>query len=198
NYESLHSSIGPLCLLLRPSPFSASFKISANTNLSGLISQIKSIWGKMAPEMPFNYRFLDDSFNDMYKAESRAGTIAVLFSSLAIFIACLGLFGLVMFAVEQRTKEIGIRKVLGASNVGIVRLLSKEFIKLVLFSFIVAAPVGWFFMTKWLQDFAYRTNITWWIFAVAGGSAILIALVTVSFQSIKAAMANPVNILKTE
>lgn len=152
----------------------------------------------MAPEMPFNYRFLDDSFNDMYKAESRAGTIAVLFSTLAIFIACLGLFGLVMFAVEQRTKEIGIRKVLGASNVGIVRLLSREFIKLVLFSFIVAAPVGWFFMTKWLQDFAYRTNITWWIFAVAGGSALLIALVTVSFQSIKAAMANPVEILKTE
>lgn len=199
NYESLHSSIGPLCLLLEQSPYAASFKINvSNTNLSGLIAQIKGIWGKLAPEMPFSYRFLDDSFNDMYKAESRAGTIAVLFSTLAIFIACLGLFGLVMFAVEQRTKEIGIRKVLGASNAGIVQLLSKEFIKLVIISFIVAAPVGWFIMNRWLQDFAYRTNITWWIFVIAGSVALLIALITVSFQSIKAATANPVEILKTD
>lgn len=199
NYESLHSRVGPLCLLLNRNTYAASFKIStANANLLGLVTQIKGIWKGLAPEMPFNYRFLDNSFDDMYRAESRAGTIAVLFSSLAIFIACLGLFGLVMFAVEQRTKEIGVRKVLGASNTGIVQLLSKEFIKLIIVSFIVAAPIGWFMMNRWLQNYAYRTSMTWWIFAVAGGAAFIIALITVSFQSIKAARANPVKILKTD
>ncbi|WP_344976387.1 ABC transporter permease [Compostibacter hankyongensis] len=197
NYESLRSSIGPLCLLLKPSPYTASFKINAS-DVSGLISRIKSIWGKLAPGMPFSYRFLDDAFNDMYKAESRAGTIAMLFSALAIFIACLGLFGLAMFVVEQRTKEIGIRKVLGASNTGIMQLLSKDFIKLVFIAFVIAAPAGWFVMNRWLQDFAYRTNITWWTFALAGGSALMIALFTVSFQSVKAAVANPVKSLRIE
>lgn len=197
NYESLHSSIGPLGLFLKSSPFTASFKIST-TDIQGLVTRIKTVWEKFAPGMPFSYRFLDDSFNDMYQAETRTGTTAIVFSALAVFIACLGLFGLAMFAVERRTKEIGIRKVLGASNAGIVKLLSKEFVLLVLLSFLIAAPIGWFFMHVWLQEFAFRTNISWWIFLLAGGAALLIALLTVSFQSIKAALSNPVTILKAE
>ena len=197
NYESLHSNIGPLGLFLKSSPYTASFKISTS-DIAALIGRIKNVWEKFAPGMPFSYRFLDDSFNDMYQAETRAGTTSIVFSSLAIFIACLGLFGLAMFAVEQRTKEIGIRKVLGASNAGIVQLLSKEFIFLVLLAFVIAAPIAWFFMHSWLQEFAFRTNIAWWIFVLAGGAALFIALVTVSFQSVKAALANPVTVLKAE
>ncbi|UAY56919.1 ABC transporter permease [Arachidicoccus terrestris] len=197
NYESLHSNIGPLGLFLKRSPYTASFKISTS-DIAALIGRIKHVWEKFAPGMPFSYRFLDDSFNDMYQAETRAGTTSIVFSSLAIFIACLGLFGLAMFAVEQRTKEIGIRKVLGASNVGIVQLLSREFVFLVLLAFVIAAPIAWFFMHSWLQEFAFRTNIAWWIFVVAGGAALFIALVTVSFQSVKAALANPVKVLKAE
>lgn len=197
NYESLHSNIGPLGLFLKYSPYTASFKISTS-DIAALIGRIKNVWEKFAPGMPFSYRFLDDSFNDMYQAETRAGTTSIVFSSLAIFIACLGLFGLAMFAVEQRTKEIGIRKVLGASNAGIVQLLSKEFIFLVLLAFVIAAPIAWFFMHSWLQEFAFRTNIAWWIFVLAGGAALFIALVTVSFQSVKAALANPVTVLKAE
>lgn len=197
NYESMHSGIGPLGLFLGASPYTASFKIST-ADITGLIQQIKGVWDKFAPGMPFNYQFLDDSFNHMYQAEARTGTTAIIFSTLAIFISCLGLFGLAMFAVERRTKEIGIRKVLGASNAGIVGLLSKEFIGLVLLAFVMAAPVSWFCMHHWLQEFAYRTNIAWWIFVLAGSLALLIALVTVTFQSVKAALGNPVTILKAE
>jgi putative ABC transport system permease protein len=148
--------------------------------------------------MPFSYRFLDESFNQMYRAEQRIGRIILIFSTLAILIACLGLFGLSTFIAEQRTKEIGIRKVLGASVSGIVQLLSKDFIKLVALSFIFAAPLAWYFMNKWLQDFAYRIHISWWIFLLAGVLAVTIALVTVSFQAIKAALMNPVRSLRTE
>jgi putative ABC transport system permease protein len=141
---------------------------------------------------------MDDSFNEMYRSEQRVGKIAMIFSILAILIACLGLFGLATFIAEQRTKEIGIRKVLGASVNGIVQLLSKDFLKLVLISFVIATPVAWWFMHKWLQDFAYRINIGWWIFVAAGVIALFIALMTVSFQAIKAAVANPVKSLRTE
>ncbi|GAB3364172.1 ABC transporter permease [Arachidicoccus ginsenosidivorans] len=198
NYESLHSSIGPLGLFLKSNPYTASFKIAATSDITGLIRKVKSVWEKFAPGMPFHYRFLDDSFNDMYKAESRTAVTAIVFSGLAIFIACLGLFGLAMFAVERRTKEIGIRKVLGASSTGIVGLLSKEFIILVLLSFCIAAPIGWFCMHHWLEQFVYRTGIAWWIFVLSGGVALLIALLTISFQSVKAARANPVTVLKAE
>ena len=197
NYESMHSSIGPLGLFLKPNPYTASFKFRTS-DLPGLISRIKAVWERFAPGMPFRYRFLDDSFNDMYKTETRTGTTAVVFSVLAIGIACLGLFGLAMFAVERRTREIGIRKVLGASNAGIVRLLSKEFVLLVLLAFIIAAPVSWYCMHAWLREFAFRTSMTWWIFALAGGTALFIALATVGFQSVRAALANPVAVLKAE
>lgn len=197
NFETLHQTIGPLGLRLGNSLSSASFRIKTS-NIKGLLAQVKNSWEHLAPGMPFSYRFLDESFDEMYRAENRVGQIALIFSALAIFIACLGLFGLAAFIAEQRTKEIGIRKVLGASVAGIVQLFSREFLKLVLIAFVIAAPLSWYFMHHWLQDFAYRVDISWWIFLVAGASAFVIALLTVSFQAIKAAVANPVKSLRTE
>jgi len=197
NFETLHHEVGPLAFMLSTGGGLASFKINtANTNQ--LVAQIESKWRSLAPGLPFSYRFLDDSFDEMYRSEQRVGKIALVFSALAIFIACLGLFGLATFIAEQRTKEIGIRKVLGASVQGIVQMLSKDFIKLVAISFVIAAPAAWYFMHKWLQDFAYRINISWWIFVAAGLAALLTALVTVSFQAIRAAIMNPVKSLRTE
>ena len=197
NFETLHHEVGPLAFELSQGNGFASFKVGTG-NISQLISQIQSKWKSMSLGLPFRYRFLDDSFDEMYRGEQRVGKIALVFSALAIFIACLGLFGLATFIAEQRTKEIGIRKVLGASVQGIVQMLSKDFMKLVAISFVIAAPVAWYFMNKWLQDFAYRVNISWWIFVAAGLVALLIALVTVGFQAIRAAITNPVKSLRTE
>ncbi|MFT4152867.1 ABC transporter permease [Parafilimonas sp.] len=198
NFESLHQNVGPLCFRLRKRAGSyVAFKVNA-ANISNIISSAENKWKALVPSMPFNYRFLDESFNEMYDAEQRVGKIALIFSVLAIAIACLGLFGLATFIAEQRTKEIGIRKVLGASVSGIVQLLSKDFVKLVAIAFIIAVPLGWYFMYKWLQDFVYRISISWWMFAAAGITALFIALITVSFQAIKAALANPVKSLRTE
>jgi putative ABC transport system permease protein len=197
NFETLHHEVGPLAFMLSTGSGLASFKVNA-ANINQLVAQIQSKWRSLAPGLPFSYRFLDESFNEMYRAEQRVGKIALVFSVLAIFIACLGLFGLATFIAEQRTKEIGIRKVLGASVQGIVQMLSKDFMKLVAISFVIAAPMAWYFMHKWLQDFAFRINISWWIFAAAGLAALLIALVTVSFQAIRAAVSNPVKSLRTE
>ncbi len=197
NFESLRQNIGPLCMRLGKSTGNISFKV-ASANIPAIINEATKKWKTMAPGMPFSYRFLDDSFNDMYQAETRVGKIALIFAVLAIFIACLGLFGLATFIAEQRTKEIGIRKVLGASVQGIVQMLSKDFLKLVTIAFVFAAPLAWWGMNKWLQDFVYRINIEWWFFAVAGLGALLIALLTVSFQAIRAAIMNPVKSLRTE
>jgi putative ABC transport system permease protein len=197
NFETLHREVGPLAFELGTGGGLASFKVNTS-NINQLIAQVQSKWKSMAASLPFSYRFLDDSFNEMYRNEQRVGKIALVFSALAIFIACLGLFGLATFIAEQRTKEIGIRKVLGASVQGIVQMLSKDFMKLVAISFVIAAPTAWYFMNKWLQDFAYRVNISWWIFVAAGLAALLIALVTVSFQAIRAAIMNPVKSLRTE
>ena len=134
----------------------------------------------------------------MYRQEQRIGKVALTFSFLAIIIACLGLFGLATYIAEQRTKEIGIRKVLGASVSNIVTMLSTDFVKLVLISFVIATPIAWWFMNKWLQDFAFRIDLSWWIFAITGIVALFIALFTLSFQAIKAAISNPVNSLRTE
>jgi putative ABC transport system permease protein len=197
NFETLHHEVGPLAFELSRGGGFASFKVGTD-NINQLIAKIQSKWKSMAPGVPFSHRFLDDSFDEMYRSEQRVGKIALVFSVLAIFIACLGLFGLATFIAEQRTKEIGIRKVLGASVQGIVQMLSKDFMKLVAISFVIAAPTAWYFMNKWLQDFAYRINISWWIFVAAGLAALLIALVTVSFQAIRAAITNPVKSLRTE
>lgn len=197
NYENIHHAIGPLGLLLGEVTWTTSFKINTS-NVGNLVAQVQNKWKALAPGMPFSYRFLNESFDEMYRAEQRVGTIAMIFSVLAIFIACLGLFGLATFIAEQRTKEIGIRKVLGASVNGIVKMLSKDFLKLVIISFLFAAPLAWWLMHKWLQDFAYRIDINWWVFAVAGIAALLIALLTVSFQAVRAALMNPVKSLRTE
>lgn len=197
NFESLHKPIGPLGLFLRRTDGLVSFKVKA-ANVPSILKTVEAKWKSMAAGIPFSYRFLDDSFTDMYKGERRAGRIASIFSVLAILIACLGLLGLAAFIAEQRTKEIGIRKVLGASVNGIVRLLSKDFVKLVLIAFVIATPIAWYAMHKWLEDFAYRIDLTWWMFLLAGLAAVFIALVTVSFHAVKAALTNPVKNLRTE
>jgi putative ABC transport system permease protein len=197
NFESLHKDVGPLAFFLGRSSGLVAFKVKAG-DIPSILKTVQAEWKTLAPGMPFSYRFLDESFAEMYSAEQRAGKIALIFSVLAIVIACLGLFGLATFIAEQRTKEIGIRKVLGASVNGIVQLLSKDFVRLVLIAFVIATPVAWWAMNKWLQDFAYRVNLDWWIFLLAGIAALFIALVTVSFQAIRAALANPVKNLRTE
>jgi putative ABC transport system permease protein len=167
-------------------------------NINAIIKQIQGQWTALVPDLPFSYHFLDESFDDMYRVEQRAGKIALLFSSLAIFIACLGLFGLASFIAELRTKEIGIRKLLGASISNIITILSGNFLKLIGIAFILAVSLAWYFMNGWLQDFAYRITIGWWVFPLAGLLVTIIALITVSFQAIKAAIANPIGALKSE
>ena len=162
------------------------------------IATIENIWSKHFPDDPFNYFFLDDFYNQQYKADQRFGKVFTLFAMLAILIACLGLLGLSSYNILQRTKEIGIRKVLGASTQKVVYVLAKDFLILVLIAFVVAVPFTWWIMHNWLHEFAYRINIDWWIFLIAGAIAIAIALITVSFQAIKAAVANPVKSLRTE
>ena len=197
NFESLRRKLGPLCMHLGNSNGLASFKVSS-TNTKNLIAQIEKKWKQLAPGMPFSYRFMSDSFNEMYRSEQRVGNLAVVFAILAIVIACLGLFGLVTYMAEQRHKEIGVRKVLGASVSNVVLLLSKDFLLLVAIAAVLAFPLAWWGMHKWLQDFEYRIHINVWVFVIAGIAALLIALLTVSYQAIKAALANPVKSLRTE
>jgi putative ABC transport system permease protein len=197
HFESLRQNIGPLCMMLGKASFLTSFKVST-ANIQTLVKEIEAKWKAMAPGMTFSYRFLDDSFNEMYRNEQRVGKIAITFAVLAILIACLGLFGLVTYAAERRIKEIGIRKVLGATISNIITMLSKDFLLLVVIAAIISFPVAWWVMHKWLQDFAYRINISWWVFIIAGLVAAAIAFITVSFQAVRAAMANPVKNLRTE
>jgi len=198
NYTTLQQSISPLVMRFEPFGLGMiSIKVSP-ANLPATLKAIGNKWNGIIPNRPFEYNFLDDSFNKQYKAEDHFGNLFFNFAVLAIFISCLGLLGLSSYSTMQRTKEIGIRKVLGANVTSIVNLLSLEFIKLVLIALIIAAPVAWFGMDKWLRDFAYRTNIAWWIFGLAGLLSILIAFSTISFQAIKAALANPVKSLRTE
>jgi ABC-type transport system, involved in lipoprotein release, permease component len=196
NFKSLHEAISPLLMTLQPEG-GLIFKIKT-TDVAGLLSTMKRQWDSYHTDEPFTYSFMDDLFNKTYSAEQKTGTILNIFSLLIIFVACLGLFGLATYTAEQRTKEIGIRKVLGASVTQVTQMLSKEFLRLVLIASLIAFPAAWWAMNKWLQSFAYRINISWRVFVVAGLSALLIALLTVSFQSIKAAIANPVKSLRTE
>ena len=197
NFSSMHNKIGPLTIALGKNYGDIVLRINTQ-HTSSLIAQAESEWKNMAPGQAFSYSFLDANYNNMYKAEQRTGKLFSTFALFAILIACLGLLGLVTFAAEQRTKEIGVRKVLGSSVGGIVAMLSKDFTKLVLIASVIAFPVSWWAMSKWLQSFAYRVDISWWVFVVAGVAAILIALITVSFQAIKAALANPVKSLRSE
>lgn len=197
HYESLRQQIGPLCMRLGPCDWTTGFRIST-TNVKGLVQQIESKWKSMSSGVPFQYTFLDESFDNMYRAEQRVGKVALAFAILAILIACLGLFGLATYMAEQRTKEIGVRKVLGASVSNIVTMLSADFLKLVLISSVIAFPIAWYAMNRWLMDFAFRINIGWWVFVLSAFVAIVIAIVTVSFQAIRAALSNPVKSLRTE
>ena len=171
---------------------------TSSKNYKDLLGQIGAIWKKDLPAVPFDYSFLDDEVQKQYETEIILSQIINSFTLIAILISCLGLFGLAAFSAEQRSKEIGIRKVLGSSVSGIVGLLSKDFVKLVSISFIIATPIAWYGMGKWLQAFAYRIPLSWWMFALAGLTAMFIALITVSSQAIKAAIMNPVKSLKAE
>jgi ABC-type antimicrobial peptide transport system permease subunit len=167
-------------------------------NTKQTLATLEKASKKFNPKYPFYYIFPDDIFKFQYHSEMIIGQLANVFAFLAIFISCLGLFGLAMFMAEQRTREIGIRKVLGANVAGIITMISKDFLTLVAISAVIAFPVAWWAMNKWLQDFAYKTNISWWIFLLAGIATTLIALVTISFQAVKAAVANPVSSLRSE
>ena len=200
HFESMHQKIVPLVLLMPRTPNNygrISVKVSGSGTASALAS-IEQSWKKFLPETPYQYNFLDENFERLYQAESRQKTLFTIFACLAIFIACLGLFGLSAFAISQRIREIGIRKVLGANVSTIVSLLSKDFLKLVGIAAVFAFPIAWYAMNQWLQDFAYRITIQWWIFLLAGVVAAAVALFTISFQAIKAALANPVKSLRTE
>ncbi|MDX1943020.1 MAG: ABC transporter permease [Saprospiraceae bacterium] len=197
HFESLRSNIAPVIFFLAPSKGNISFRLDGD-DITGTVNRIQSKWRSMAAGQPFSYEFMDEAFDEVYRVEQRIGNIFISFATLAIFIACLGLFGLSAFMAEQRTKEIGIRKVLGASIGGIVTMLSKDFLRLVLIATVIAFPIAWWVMNKWLEDFAYRTSISWWIFALAGAVAVLIALATVSFQAMRAAATNPVESLRSE
>ncbi len=198
HYNTLQNAIKPLSICLLPQNFGPVSLAISTKNVHQTVEEVQHTWEKLIPYRPFDYFFLDDKFNQQYAADARFGKLFLYFSTLAIFISCLGLLGLSSYSTFQRTKEIGIRKVLGASVPGIVSLLSKEFLVLVLLSFIIATPLAWYAMHKWLQDYAYRIEIQWWIFVVSGLLALFVALFTVSFQAIKAAMANPVKSLRTE
>jgi putative ABC transport system permease protein len=196
NFSSLHDNISPVIMQLNTDNGSLSIKVNT-ANMPALLAQIEGRWRDFTPAH-FQYTFMDQDFDAMYRSEQRIGTIFIAFTTLAIAIACLGLFGLAAYAAEQRTKEIGIRKVLGASIANIAGMLSLDFIKLVCISILIASPFAWYFMQKWLQDFAYRISIEWWVFAISGIAALFIAFITISFQSVKAAIANPVKSLRSE
>jgi putative ABC transport system permease protein len=203
HFESLHHKITPLIFIMPAVGPNNSFynKLSvkiAGNNIPAALASIKKVWQNYLPEIPYEYTFLDENFSTLYESEQRQGTIFTVFASIAILIACLGLFGLSAFAISQRVKEIGVRKVLGANVTTIVALLSKDFLKLVMIAALIAFPIAWYAMSHWLQDFAYRTNIQWWVFILAAMIAGIIAFATISFQAIKAALANPVKSLRTE
>jgi len=198
HYESLHQKIEPIIMELNPNKTNYIVARIRPENISRTVSFLKNKMQAFSPNYPFEYVFQDDYFDRLYGAEEKLQEIFGYFTFLAIFIACLGLFALSSFAAEQRTKEIGIRKVLGATVATVVALLSKDFVKLVLLANLLAWPVAWIAMNKWLQNFAYRIEISWWVFALAGGLALVIAVLTVSTQAMRAALANPVESLRYE
>ena len=197
HFESLHQPISAIAMILTPRQLNW-LSIPIQGNIPAGVQRVEAVWKKFFPERPFDYQFLDARFDRLYARERTQQTLFSLFAGVAILISCLGLFGLSMFMAEQRTKEIGIRKVLGASEVSLVALFSKDFLKLVVIALVIASPVAWYAMHTWLRDFAYRTDIHWWVFLLAGGLTVGIALLTVSFQSVKAALMNPVKSLRSE
>lgn len=198
HFRSLQEEIKPLSMRIEPGGCDKVSINIAGTDIPTILDNVESKWKTAVPNRPFTYYFLDEFFDRQYRAETRFGNLFLYFAILAIFISCLGLLGLASYSTYQRTREIGIRKVMGASVSGIVNLLSKEFARLLLVAFVIASPIAWLLMSRWLQDFSYRIPISWWIFIVAGMIAVVVALLTVSFQAVKAALANPVKSLRTE
>jgi len=199
HFQSLHQKIQPMILrpLIAGEAKFASVKI-AGGNIKQTLHSIEKTWKNFTGNQPFEYSFLDDDFNSLYQAEQKLGKIFTIFSILSIVISCSGLFALACYATEQRTKEIGIRKVHGASVLNIIQLVTKEFTRWVVIAVVIASPIAWYVFDKWLQNFAYRVNIRIGIFLIAGIFALIVALLTVSYQSIKAAVANPVESLRYE
>jgi ABC-type transport system, involved in lipoprotein release, permease component len=201
HFQSLHQEITPL-VITNSARFNDQMNVTAvrinADNFKSAVASIESTWKKFVPQRPFYYSFLDKNLAEQYKAEQTTQKVFTIFSVLAVFIGCIGLLGLAAYSTQQRTREISIRKVLGASMTNIVGMLSKDFLKLVAIAAVIAFPIAWYAMHKWLQDFAYRTSISWWIFLIAGLLSALIALFTISFQAIKAAVSNPVKSLRTE
>jgi putative ABC transport system permease protein len=197
NFSSLRDQVKPLAFRYGTSRNSISLKINTS-DVQGILAQVRTKWNAASSGLPLEYSFMDDDFNQHYTGDRKIGELFTIFAVLAIFIACLGLFGLATFIAEQRTKEIGIRKVLGANVSTITALLSKDFVRLVIIAIVIASPLAYYFMDKWLEAFAYRIVIQWWVFVAAGILVILIALFTVSFQAIKTALMNPVNSLRSE
>jgi putative ABC transport system permease protein len=196
--HSFRQEIQPLFIYLNKNRGSnVSARLRAE-NIPASIEHLRNVWQKYSPNYPFEYFFLDDEFNRMYKSEEKLSAIFGYFTFLAIFIACLGLFGLASFTAERKTKEIGIRKVLSASLAQLFFLLSKDFVKLILLANLAAWPLAWYGMNQWLQGFAYRISLNWSMFFLTAATALLIALLTVSFQTVKAALANPIDSLRYE
>lgn len=198
HFRNLHQLIEPMVLFSSAGSQSTIYVKTQPATSRQIVAKAENLWHEYFPDTPFHYTFLDESFNQLYQSERKAGQLFNIFSGIAILISCLGLFGLATFTAEQRTKEIGVRKVLGANVASIVALLSKDFVKLVLIAFVIASPIAWYAMNEWLADFAYKIDISWWVFALAGGLAVGIALLAVSFQSVKAALMNPVKSLRSE
>jgi putative ABC transport system permease protein len=196
--KSLKEKVTPAVIQIYPQVvFAVAIKLKA-ADLKNTLSHINNVWKKFAPGYPMDYKFMDETYGEMYKAEGKLSDLLWIFTVMAIVVGCMGLFGLAAFSAEQRTKELGIRKVLGANAFDIVGLLSRNFLILVAIASLIAFPIAWWAMNDWLKDFPYRVNISWWIFGGAIVAALAIALLTVSFQAIKAALANPVKSLRTE
>ena len=198
HFASMKQKIGPSVFYYDPSYSNVLFVKTTGKDAAKAIAGAQYVWNHFNAGSPFSYTFLDETFDNLYKSEQQTGTLLNIFAIIAIFISCLGLLGLATYTAQVRTHEIGVRKVLGAGVGGIVTLLTKDFIRLVLIAIVIATPVSWYLMNKWLSDFAYRINIGWLVFVISGIIAVLIAIATVSFQSIRAAMANPVKSLRTE
>ena len=201
HFQSLHENIKPLALTVNPIfKLSNGYLIldSESSNYSELMGTIQRSWNSINTSSPFAYSFLDQDFQRSYEKENLTAKLIHSFTVIAIVIACLGLFGLAAFTAEQRFREIGVRKVLGANVSQIIALLSKDFMKLIILSILLSSPIAYYAMNKWLSGFAYRTDIEWWVFLLAGSATMFIALLTVSFQAIAAALANPVESLRTE
>jgi ABC-type antimicrobial peptide transport system permease subunit len=196
--KSLHEVIKPVALMPFPVWYYATAIRINPSDIKNSLSKIETAWRKVYPDDVYKFKFIDEALAERYEQEQTDYILFKSFSLISIFICCIGLWGLIAFVVIRKTKEIGIRKVLGATVSSIVTLLSKDFIKLVLIALVVASPLAWYFMNRWLENFAYRIDISWWVFALAGGIAVIIALTTISLQSIKAAIANPVKSLRID